>query len=181
MNTGAGAHNNLAAYRSEDPRIDTVRWKALRGNASYTAPFAGGWQWSVRGGWQYSPDALISGEQFGLGGIDSVRGTEIDRPVSGDKGLSATLEVSTPELLTGLRLLAFLDAGWVANHDATPARPATDHIASRGIGLRWGGPWWTVSADYGRIANGSRIPLAVNTYAPRRGDERLYVSVGLRF
>jgi hemolysin activation/secretion protein len=32
---------------------------------------------------------LISGEQFGLGGLDSVRGTDVERPISGDKGISA--------------------------------------------------------------------------------------------
>ena len=68
LNTGAGDGNNLAAYKSEDARIDTARFKVLRANANYLSNFAGGWLWSVKGKFQYSPDALISGEQFGLGG-----------------------------------------------------------------------------------------------------------------
>ena len=63
------------SYQNEDPRISTVHWKALRGGVSYSAPFAQTWIWSARGQFQYSPDVLISGEQFGLGGLGSVRGT----------------------------------------------------------------------------------------------------------
>ena len=87
FNTGSGRNNDLASYQSEDPRITTVHWKALRGGVSYSAPFAKTWIWSVRSQFQYSPDVLISGEQFGLGGLGSVRGTSVDRPITGDKGV----------------------------------------------------------------------------------------------
>ena len=97
-NTGSGRGNDLASYQTEDPRIDTVHWKALRGGISYAAPLAGSWLWSARAQFQYSPDVLISGEQFGLGGIGFVRGTRTDRPITGDKGVAASLEVTTPEL-----------------------------------------------------------------------------------
>jgi hemolysin activation/secretion protein len=181
-NTGSGSHNDLASYRSEDPRISTVRWKALRGAASYTAPFARTWLWSARGAFQFSPDVLIAGEQFGLGGIGSVRGTEVERPVSGDKGLAATLEVSTPELVPGLRLLGFVDAGHIRNNRPNGLnRPASDTLASVGAGLRFARGVFSASADYGRLVRGSRVPLAVNSSSPQEGDERLYVTLAVRF
>ena len=181
FNLSGGQGNDLESYRAEDPKIDTPRWKALRGGASYSSTLSGNWLWSVRGQYQFSPDVMISGEQFGLGGLGSVRGTSIERPISGDKGFSTTLEVTTPELLTGLRLLGFVDAGWLGNNDPTPPRPTTDRLASTGLGLRYTGGAYAVSMDYGRILSGSRVPLSLNSSSPQRGDERFYVNLSVRF
>ncbi|HXC40027.1 MAG TPA: ShlB/FhaC/HecB family hemolysin secretion/activation protein [Burkholderiales bacterium] len=182
-NTGSGRNNDLVSYQNEDPRISSVHWKAVRGGVNYSAPFAQSWIWSARGQYQYSPDVLISGEQFGLGGLGSVRGTSIDRPITGDKGLSATFEVSTPELKPGLRLLGFLDAGWLGNNrpDDTKGKPSSDRLASVGLGLRYAGEPFAISLDYGRLVTGSRVPLAFNSAAPQRGDERVYLSLSVRF
>jgi hemolysin activation/secretion protein len=181
LNTPGGHGNDLESYRAEDPNIDTAHWKALRGAANYSAPFMGNWVWSVRGQYQYSPNVLISGEQFGLGGISSVRGTAIERPIAGDKGLSATLEVTTPELLPGLRLLGFVDAGGLSNNHPIAPRPQSDRLASAGLGLRYGKGPYAVSVDYGRIITGSRVPLTVNSASPQRGDGRFYINVSVRF
>jgi hemolysin activation/secretion protein len=181
FNTTGGNGNDLASYRAEDPNIATTRWKALRGGASYSTSLRGNWIWGVRGQYQYSPDVLISGEQFGLGGLGSVRGTSIERPIAADKGLSATLEVTTPELVAGLRALGFVDAGWLGSNNPAPPRPATDHLASAGLGLRYARGAYAVSVDYGRIVSGSRIPLSLNSSAPQRGDERFYINLSVRF
>lgn len=182
FNTGAGAGNDLASYRSEDPRIDTVRWKALRGGVSILAPLWQTWLVGARAEFQASPDVLISGEQFGLGGATSVRGTAIERPISGDQGVSASVELTTPELAPGLRLLGFVDAGWLGNHRPDAAgKPNSDRLASVGVGLRLAAGRFSLAADYGRIVAGSRVPLAFNAAAPRRGDDKLYVSASVRF
>lgn len=181
-NTGLGANDDLASYQAEDPRVDTVHWKALRGNINYTAPFSGNWLLLARGSWQVSPDVLISGEQFGLGGIGSIRGTDIDRPITGDSGLAASLEVQTPELAPGLRLLGFVDAGWLSNHKANGAnRLSSDRLASAGLGLRYAKDPIAVSLDYGRIVVGSRVDPALNSTAPKNGDNRFYVNLQVRF
>lgn len=180
-NTGSGSHDDLASYRSEDPRVETVHFKAVRGDASYTAPLAQAWLWNVRGAFQYSPDVLISGEQFGLGGVGSVRGTEIERPISADKGLSATAEVTTPELATGLRLLGFVDAGWLWNNKPNgTTKPNSDSLASVGVGLRFARGVWALSADYGRIVVGSRVPTTLNTWSPQKNDDRFYLTLSVR-
>ncbi len=182
FNTGSGTHNNLDALRSEDPRVGTVHWKALRGGVNFLAPVAGSWLLGLRAQWQYSPDVLISGEQFGLGGLTSVRGTSIERPLSGDSGVSGSAELSTPELVTGLRLLGFVDAGWLGNHSANAfGKPSTDRLASAGLGLRYAAGALAVSADYGRLLTGSRVPLAVNSGAPQKGDDKFYINLSLRF
>ncbi|GAB3768602.1 hypothetical protein GCM10028796_32390 [Ramlibacter monticola] len=181
-NTGTGTHNDLPSYRSEDPRIDTVHWKALRGGASYTAALAQAWLWSARALFQYSPDVLISGEQFGLGGVGSVRGTDVERPISGDKGLSATLELTTPELWPGLRAHGFVDAGYLRNNKPNGLnKPSSDRLASVGAGLRYGIGGFAASLEYGRIVKGSRVPLSLNSDAPQDGDDRVYVNVSYHF
>jgi hemolysin activation/secretion protein len=182
FNSGLGSHDDLLSYQGEDPRITTIHWKAIRGNVNYVAPFAGGWLWSARGTFQYSPDVLISGEQFGLGGLGSVRGTDIDRPITGDSGLAGTVEVQTPELAQGLRLLGFVDAGWLSNNKANGAnRVSSDHLASAGVGLRYAQGFVAVSLDYGRVFAGSRVDPLFNSAAPKQGDDRFYASVQLRF
>lgn len=182
MNTGSGGGNDLASYQSEDPRVTTTHWTALRGGFNWAAPFADKWLVSVRGNWQYSQDVLISGEQFGLGGTGSVRGTAIERPLSADKGLFGSLEVSSPELAPGLRAVGFLDAGFLWNNDPNGlTKPGSDHLTSVGVGLRYAAGPWVASVEYGRLLNSSKVPLALNAASPQRGDDKLYVNLGVRF
>jgi hemolysin activation/secretion protein len=183
MNTGTGSHNDLMSYRSEDPRVDTVHWKAVRGGVSYSAAAFKDWLWSARAQFQYSPDVLISGEQFGLGGLSSVRGTTIERPVSGDMGVSGSVELTTPEVLQGLRVLGFIDAGFIGNNDPNGTnKPSSDRLASIGLGLRYlFGTSLSVTADYGYLLNSSKVPLSVNSASPQRGDHKFYITVSYRF
>ncbi len=180
-NTGSGSYNDLTSYQTEDPRITTASWKALRGGASYVAGFAGKWLWSVRGQAQFSPDALISGEQFGLGGASSVRGTG-ERPISGDKGLFTSVEITTPEVATGLRFLGFVDAGWLGNKNPNgTTKPSSDRLTSMGLGLRYASTSFAVSADYGRIITGSVVPVTVNSSSPQKGDDKIHLNLSIRF
>jgi hypothetical protein len=93
---------DLAACQSEDPRVSTTNWKLLRAGASYAGALAGGWSWSARAQAQYSPDVLISGEQFGIGGatvcVERVSGHW--RPTV---AVFSTVELGAAELLQGLR------------------------------------------------------------------------------
>jgi len=182
LNTGAGDNDTLASYKQEEPRIDTVHFKVLRGNVTYVAPFAKDWLLTARGSWQMSPDVLISGEQFGLGGLGSVRGTDIDRPITGDSGLSATIEAMTPEVWAGTRLLGFVDGGMLWNEKANgTSKPSSDHLMSAGLGLRYVKDTFALSLDYGRIIVGSRIDPSFNSAAPKKGNQRFYVSALVRF
>lgn len=182
LNTGSGKGNDLVSYQTEDPRISTTRWKVLRAGANYSSTLAGTWLWGVRGQMQYSPDVLISGEQFGLGGAASVRGSSVERPIAGDRGVSGSFELTTPEVATGLRFVGFLDAGWLGNNGAnSAARPSSDRLGSLGVGLRYGAGNFALTADYGRIFKGSSVPLTLNTAAPQKGDDKLYLNLSMRF
>jgi hemolysin activation/secretion protein len=146
-------HNlGLGGRYGSDAHFENVRTGAKKRYNMMRISLAGGmtlpqqWQLQARINGQYSPDALVAGEQFGLGGANSVRGYE-EREVLGDSGLSGSLELYTPDLaksisdtLAGLRLLAFADVGKVRNELGTPCRDtqASCGLASIGVGARLG-------------------------------------------
>lgn len=92
---------------------------------------------------QYTPDALIPGEQFGLGGFDNVRGFN-ERELADDKGYRGTVEAYTPDfggkLINGtrVRLLAFYNFGQVSRNRPQPGEVQRQFISSVGLGLRVG-------------------------------------------
>ena len=109
---------------------------------------------------QYSPDLLISGEQFGLGGAYSLRGFE-EREVTGDKGMQATVEVYAPPLKYKVQLLGFVDGGVlnVGSGDKTGVR--SESLASIGLGLRWSwGNNLGVSFDAAYVVEGNGVLIA---------------------
>jgi hemolysin activation/secretion protein len=94
---------------------------------------------------QYSPDALVPGEQFGLGGADRVRGY-YEREVVGDYGYILNLEALGPAFrptLAGeqafLRPLVFFDYGRVSNHEDAPCLDVETSctLSSVGVGARF--------------------------------------------
>jgi hemolysin activation/secretion protein len=182
FNTGAGAGNNLQAYQAEDPRITTRSFKILHAGASYATELGQKWRLGMRAQLQFSPNALIAGEQFGLGGVSSVRGAT-DRVLVGDRGLSTSLEVTSPDWMPGLRTSCFVDAGWLNNNDANgSAKLSSEKLASVGLGLRYAAQnGFLVSADYGRIVSGSALPLASNASAPQKGSDKLHMNLSIRF
>lgn len=181
-NSGSDGGQQLIAFQSEDPRINRVDWRAIRGNVNYMRALSSGWLVAARGQFQYSPDALISGEQFGVGGSTSVRGTS-ERPMSGDSGLTASLELTSPVLGSGLRAVTFLDGGWISNHDSVmnPGKPASDQLISIGMGLRHSTGIYELSADWGRVVAGSVLPITPGSGIPRSGDQKAHVNVVARF
>jgi hemolysin activation/secretion protein len=182
VNLPGSSGNALAAYQTEDARLQTVDWNALHMGANYLAALSGGWLWGARGLLQYSGTALISGEQFGIGGVASVRGSA-ERVLSGDTGAALSLELTTPELYPGLRLLSFVDGGWLGSNNtaaSTSGKLSMDQLASAGFGLRYNLGWLNLSADWGHIVTGAN-PAATGVIVPKAGDEKLHVNLSARF
>lgn len=181
VNTTGGEGNDLTAYQSEDTRITNVNWKAVRGGANYLSALGNGWLWGLRTQFQWASDALISGEQFGLGGATSVRGTS-ERALAADNGLLLSTEFTTRELAPGLRLLGFVDAGWLGNINPNGnPKPAHDALSSVGVGLRYTLSQLSVTADYGRLIAGSSQPYVAGSLLPQSGDQKLHVNLSARF
>jgi hemolysin activation/secretion protein len=75
-----------------------------------------------------------------------------------------------------------VDAGWVENNRPNgTTKPASDHLASAGLGLRYAAGAFAVTIDYARLLNSSKVPLTVNGASPQRGDDRFYVNLSVRF
>jgi hemolysin activation/secretion protein len=186
LNGGNG--NSAAAYRSEynntvtGQGISSQAFRVVRMGYQYSANLGKTWLWSTRSQLQMSNTPLISGEQIGLGGTSSLRGAP-DRAISGDGGLLSSLEITSPELAKGLRFTGFLDAGWLRNRDADGLRRvSSDSLASAGLGLRYGHEAGvSLSADYGRLLSSSKLPLATNSSAPQKGDDKLHLTLSVRF
>lgn len=181
-NLACGSGNTLAAYQAEDTRIQTANWNALRGDLSYSRAFGAGWLLGAKSQFQFTSDALIAGEQFGLGGSASVRGTA-ERPISGDSGVFASLELSTPELAAGLRLAGFLDTGVLASNNTgnVTNKASSDGLSSVGLALRYGAGNVGLTAEWGRVVRGATAPLSAPTGLPKQGDEKLHVNLTARF
>lgn len=114
--------------------------------------------WSVVGriDGQLASGPLISSEEYGAGGLDSVRGyTEAER--LGDNGLHGSLELRTPQLLnretphiTESYVYLFGDAARVRILDPLPAQISGFRLASEGIGFRFRLRGLSVDADGAR-------------------------------
>lgn len=188
VNLGSGSGNTSAAYASEyrnpvtGQGISTNAFRIVRVGHQYSAALGKSWLWGIRSSAQWSNTALISGEQLGLGGTNSLRGAP-DRAISGDGGAHSSLEITTPEITKGLRLLGFADAGWLGNYSAdNQRRVREDRLVSVGLGLRFGhSSGVSLSADYGRLLAGSKLPQATNSNAPVKGDDKLHLTMSIRF
>ena len=136
--------------------------------------------WQLRGtlNGQYSNDALVPGEQYGIGGADSVRGFN-EREVVNDRGYRVSAELYSPDIGTTLkwedarlRALAFFDAGGVRRNKAQPDELTSEFISSAGAGLRFS---WSKALngrlDYAYVLNGGATQ--------GRGDQRVHFSVAL--
>jgi len=131
----ASRANARAAFRAL--RFGTAVTQALPADLQVRASFTG----------QYTQDALVAGEQFGIGGFDSVRGF-FERAVAGDRGLRGTLELYSPDFgqaversvgtvrTLRVRAVAFYDAGSVTRNHPQPGESQGESIASAGAGLR---------------------------------------------
>lgn len=173
------AQGRLASYQSENPGLSQTRWMSAKAHASHRRPLGERAQLSIRGQAQWASTALLAGEQFGVGGATSVRGTQ-ERPLAADSGLQGSFEASTPLFHPSWRAMAFVDMAWLRNRSSTATgRVAVDHVASWGAGVLYSDQAYRqFNLVYGHVLNGSVSPLSV---APRRGDSRWHASVSVRF
>ncbi len=136
---------------------------------------------------QYSPHALVPGEQFGIGGGGSAMGGFIsvrgyrEREIVGDYGTSFNIEGLGPDfakLVTSeslsLRPVGFFDFGWAGNNHQMPCDiqgSSSCEIAGVGGGIRFAiGKKFSGRLDFGhalmdgnqKAAGTSRGHLAIN-------------------
>ncbi len=108
-------------------------WKA---SANYQARTKGDVIFGARVNGQYTNDNVITTEQFGAGGINTVRGFK-ERSAYADKGYMGTLEIYSPEIGKGSRLVAFTDYAKLFNNNARVGELNRGNIGSYGLGYRF--------------------------------------------
>lgn len=161
-----------------------------RGTFNHNQALPGDWQFHFGFSGQSTRDMLVSGEQFGIGGQDSVRGFD-ERALIDDRGFQGTLEIYTSDFGaragwgdTRARALAFYDWGTVQRVQPAPGDPTRQGIASVGVGLRVNrGNRLAFRLDWGRVVDGGGSP-GLNgdpgTFKAR-GDSRFHGSLSLVF
>jgi hemolysin activation/secretion protein len=177
FNTLTGQANNLTAYQTEDARITSANWQALRGSITHTRKL-GDWAVNAKAQGQVASTALIGAEQLSVGGLGYVKGSP---SVSADGGLASSLELISPAW-EGLRFTVALDNAWLRNRSSSATKPNSDRLGSASIGLRYNhASGIFATADYGYLLNNSKQSLVVNPSAPQKGAHLTYVSLGWRF
>ncbi len=174
-NLGVGSENTQVAYT--DSRFGATKdWDVLRYGMTSNLYYH---QWIFRGifSGQYTDDALISGEQLGLGGTYSVRGYQ-ERETSADSGNILKLEVHTPSWYNA-NLLTFFDYGHGNRNVALAEEARKWQVSSAGIGVRW---YWqqyiTFSLDWAFALNSAASLQENRTLA---GDSDLHGSIMLKY
>lgn len=89
----------------------------------------------LQGRAQLANNALLSSEEFGLGGYSSVRGYEPSEVV-GDDGMSGKIELQWNTPADGVQAFTFLDSGTVWDKDSTTSANKRNSLTSTGIGFR---------------------------------------------
>ncbi len=166
-------------YDQDRPEAESG-WTALRYALSYDQLFAGEYLFHFGFSGQQSSELLISGEQFGVGGVGTLRGFE-ERSVTGDSGYQMSLELWFPPVTTyELRFLVFTDLAHTEFNDGDlPGNDGVEFdVSSAGVGMFWS---WkeslSVSLNYGVIGDGGGLDTTIN----EDGDDKLHVSAVYRF
>lgn len=156
------------------------RYTILRFGASTVSAFDNNWQLRAAFSAQYTADALVSGEQFGVAGSTAVRGF-LEREIARDTGYFANLELYSPNLagtlvpgMSNLRGLLFYDVAMAANNPVSGEVRQKISIGSIGAGFRWNIQRnFNARFDLARVvdAGGSR----------KTGDLRGHISIYLGF
>lgn len=166
------------SYLTPGNRATRDDFRIVRANAAYERALGANWQWRLLANGQFSSDALVSPEQFGLAGSNAVRGMD-ERAVATDSGLLLNGELTGPQMagLAGLpgvlRGLVFYDAalGWNRQTVGTQSE-ARSHVSSAGVGLRYAlGRFLSVRLDLARILQAGSSATESN------GDWRTQLSV----
>ena len=132
---------------------------------------------------QYTTNALVPGEQFGMGGVDNVRGY-FERSAASDIGHRAQVELYSPELGANIgedwkaRMLVFTD--WARGRDNAPVRVGEQSLGSVGLGMRMNrGKALSLRFDFAQVTRALGTPGASGSRD--EGSNRLHFSLGYTF
>jgi hemolysin activation/secretion protein len=161
-------------------RYDLWKWSIYR-----TQALAADFQFRLALNGQYTRNMLVPGEQFGIGGAESVRGF-LEREVADDAGYRGTAEVYSPDFggksgIPGARMraLVFVDWGHVRRNGPALGEIVSQSIGSAGVGLRVAqGTNMTFRVDYAIVLD-PNAPSSPNYHT--QGSSRVHASLSYIF
>lgn len=161
---GLSDDNTTAAFRPSATHIGRehadARYAYLRASLQRRFALPEDFAWVARVQGQWASTNLLSSEQLGAGGVDSVRGYG-EREANGDQGVLLTNELHAPALspaaLLGLGsaeddalgLFAFWDYGRVSEKRSLAGSKSAWTLSGVGLGLRYQMPYGTLRLDWG--------------------------------
>lgn len=147
-----------------------------RFDADHRRPVWGDWSLRARAEAQLASGPLVSQEQFGIGGWDSVRGY-YEYEQFGDYGALLRLELGSPVVAwigsVGVKGLGFAERGQVWLIDALPGQQSSVRLGGYGIGLGTESKWLSTRLEWG-------IPVFATRYTERHAG-RVYLSLKMPF
>jgi hemolysin activation/secretion protein len=181
-----GVRNIAGGSRASDGDFTAARsgakpgYALLRYGVGYTRPLPREWQMRLTLNGQATRDALVSGEQFGVGGATSVRGLQ-ERDISNDKGVTANAELQTPNLCAAIsggatrcHALTFFDAGRLSRNQALAGESGHERASSAGAGFRLTSRRaLSLQVDYGHVIDASNSHV--------RGEGRLHALLAVSY
>jgi len=169
QNIPGGSDGTDDIFKQARFQVGTAGYRIFRFGGSYSRSIFGDWQTRIRFEAQYTDDALVTGEQFAIGGADNVRGFN-ERYTSNDKGYRSNWEIYTPDwaktlgLAEGrLRFVTFYDTGVTYRNQPLPGELEATSLDSVGFGLRFSHKnYFTARVDFAHVLHdGSQGPNAV--------------------
>jgi hemolysin activation/secretion protein len=148
------------------------------------------WSADLRLAGQLATQALVGGEQYALGGTDSIRGYLASEAV-GDHGVMASVQVNTPNLkpseagaadddnspwrkLDELAAYAFIDAGEVHVTNPAEGQRGNQPLTAVGVGLKVRAfKAWTLNTELAQVLKSAAVTQA--------RDKRLHVRLSADF
>ena len=152
-------------------------WHHLKLGGRFTYFLADAWFMVGRIDMQLTGQALIPGEQFGIGGASTVRGYD-ERVASRDSGGFGSLEIWSPPMTDyKVRFLTFVDAGYVKTQKLV-GLVEREQLSSIGLGARWQDQdKLSVSVDVAKVLN--TIGQAPNQ--TKEGHAKIHFNVLYKF
>ncbi|MBQ2011107.1 MAG: ShlB/FhaC/HecB family hemolysin secretion/activation protein [Selenomonadaceae bacterium] len=149
-----GIATNVGGINDEYLRNDgsDSHFNLLKAGMNYQYRTEDDWIVGVRANAQYSSNKVVSSERFGLGGQSSIRGFN-ERIISGDKGVSGSLEFMSPQIIKNGRMYIFTDMGQISSNQNNSS---SRNLSSAGIGFRFSDPvnFWSIDLSYAKILQG---------------------------
>ncbi|WP_161958060.1 ShlB/FhaC/HecB family hemolysin secretion/activation protein [Azospirillum palustre] len=167
---GGLSHGNTStAFRPSDTHTGRsfadARYAYLRASVERGVDLPEGFTWLTRIQGQWASTNLLSSEQLGAGGADSIRGYG-EQEVTADQGVIVTHEIRTPDIEVArrlglgdvddrLQLLGFWDAGRLVARRPVDGAKSAWTLSSLGIGMRYQTPYGSMRLAWGHAMPGT--------------------------